>query len=70
MELVIPNTNKAGNMDISKLVIGRSLAIPFGINLEGTEEPAPREPKLAAIDFGVLAKARRDFSDDTETPRS
>ena len=57
-------------MDISKLVIGRSLTIPFAVNLDGTEKPAQREPELAAIDFGVLSKATREFSGDIETPRA
>ena len=39
-------------MDIFTLLIGRSLTIPFAINLERTEkQQQQREPELAVIDF-------------------
>lgn len=45
-------------MNISTLVIGRSLTIPFAINLEGTEKPRQREPELAPIDFPYFRSLR------------
>jgi hypothetical protein len=49
-------------MDIFTLMIGRSLTIPFAINLERTEKQQQREPELAAIDFALLSKATRQLS--------
>jgi hypothetical protein len=37
-------------MDIFSLMIGRSLTIPFAINLERTEKRQQREPELAPRD--------------------
>ena len=50
-------------MDIFTLIIGRSLTIPFAINLERTEK-LQREPELAVIDFALLSKATRELSRD------
>jgi len=47
-----------GKMDIFTLMIGRSLTIPFAINLERTEKQQQREPELAVIDFALLSKLR------------
>ena len=49
-------------MDIFTLMIGRSLTIPFAINLERTEKQ--REPEIAVIDFALLSKATRELSSD------
>jgi hypothetical protein len=48
-------------MDIFSLMIGRSLTIPFAINLERTEKQQ-RDPRLAVIDFALLSKATRQSS--------
>jgi hypothetical protein len=44
-------------MDIFALMIGRSLTIPFAINLESTEKRQQRDPELAVVDFAPLSKA-------------
>jgi hypothetical protein len=49
-------------MDIFSLMIGRSLTIPFAINLERTEKLQQREARLAVIDFALLSKATRESS--------
>jgi hypothetical protein len=49
-------------MDIFTLMIGRSLTIPFAINLERTEKRRQRGPELAAIDFALLSKAARELN--------
>jgi hypothetical protein len=53
-------------MDIFTLMIGRSLTIPFAINLERTEKQQQREPKLAVIDFALLSKATCELRSDIE----
>jgi hypothetical protein len=49
-------------MEIFTLMIGRSLTIPFAINLERTEKRRQRGPELAAIDFALLSKATREWN--------
>jgi len=53
-------------MDIFTLMIGRSLTIPFAINLERTEKRRQREPELAVIDFALLSNATRELSSNTD----
>jgi hypothetical protein len=53
-------------MDIFTLMIGRSLTIPFAINLERTEKQQQREPELAVIDFPLLSNATRELRSDIE----
>jgi hypothetical protein len=53
-------------MDIFALMIGRSLTIPFAINLERTEKQQQREPELAVIDFALLSNATRELRSDIE----
>ena len=53
-------------MDIFALMIGRSLTIPFAINLERTEKQQRREPELAVIDFALLSNATRELRSDIE----
>jgi hypothetical protein len=53
-------------MDIFTLMIGRSLTIPFAINLERTEKQQQREPELAVIDFALLSNATRELRSDIE----
>ena len=52
-------------MDIFTLMIGRSLTIPFAVNLERAEKQQRREPELAVIDFALLSKATRELSSDS-----
>lgn len=49
-------------MDIFALMIGRSLTIPFAINLETTEKRQQRDPELALTDFALLSKAAPKLS--------
>ena len=53
-------------MDIFTLTIGRSLTIPFAINLERTEKQQQCEPELAVIDFALFSKATRKLRSDIE----
>ena len=53
-------------MDIFTLLIGRSLTIPFAINLERTEKQQQREPELAVIDFPLLSNVTRELRSDIE----
>jgi hypothetical protein len=53
-------------MDIFTLMIGRSLTIPFAINLERTEKQQQREQELAVIDFPLLSNATRELRSDIE----
>jgi hypothetical protein len=53
-------------MDIFTLMIGRSLTIPFAINLERAEKQQQREPELAVIDFALLSNATRELRSDIE----
>jgi hypothetical protein len=57
-------------MGIFTLMIGRSLTIPFAINLERTEKQQQREPELAVIDFALLSQAMRELRSDIEAATS